>query len=138
MIILDTNVVSALMKFPKDPAVLAWLDQQPASSVWITVVTLYEIRTGIALLPTGSRRSALDVAFDKLLSTALEHRILDFDRSAALAASVLTTQRKLRGLTVGLADTQIAGIATARRATIATRNVRHFRDVNVPVIDPWH
>lgn len=138
MIILDTNVVSALMRFPADSVVVAWLDRQPASSIWITVVTLYEIRTGIGLLPAGSRRNALEDAFDRLLFAALDQRILDFDRSAALAASALTTQRKLQGRTVGLADTQIAGIATARRAAIATRNIRHFSDVDVPVIDPWN
>lgn len=138
MIILDTNVVSALMTIPKDPTVLAWLDRQPAPSIWITVITLFEIRTGIALLPAGSRRDRLDASFDTLLTAVLEGRILDFDRSAALAASKIATRRRLEGLTIDLQHTQIAGIATARRGTIATRNMRHFRDLDVLVVDPWN
>ncbi len=137
MIILDTNVLSALMRTAPDAAVVHWLDGQPAESIWITSITLFETRLGLALLPKGRRRQSLEVAFGKLLEEDLENRVLDFDRDAAIDAAALAAARQKAGRTVDLRDTQIAGIALARRATVATRNVRHFHDLNVPVIDPW-
>lgn len=137
MIILDTNVVSAQMRSPPDAAVLNWLDLQPASSVWITAVTLYEIKSGLSLMPDGRRRIALEASFETMLNHVLESRVLDFDRAAAIAAAGITARRRLAGVTVDLHDTQIAGIAVAHRGTIATRNVRHFNDVDIPVVNPW-
>jgi len=137
VIILDTNVLSALMRQAPDAPVVAWLDRQPAESVWITSVTLFEARLGLALLPKGSRRRALDAAFARLLKDDLEDRVLDFDSAAATEAASLAAERQKRGRPVDMRDTQIAGIALARRATLATRNVRHFRDLKVPVVDPW-
>ncbi|MGB8630708.1 MAG: PIN domain-containing protein, partial [Xanthobacteraceae bacterium] len=89
MIILDTNVLSALMHLGPDPAVVAWLDQQPAESIWITSITLFETRFGLALLPSGRRRQALESAFDRLVNEDLENRVLDFDSAAATAAALL-------------------------------------------------
>lgn len=99
MILLDTNVLSALMHTSPDPVVLRWLDQQPAESIWTTSVTVFEVRMGLALLPDGRRQRA--------------------------------------GRPVDMRDTQIAGIALARHAAVATRNVRHFGDLEVPVLHPW-
>lgn len=137
MIILDTNVLSALMQ--KDPAaaVVAWVDRQPAESVWITSITLFESRLGLALLPAGRRRRMLQEAFARLLEEDLENRVLDFDSAAATEAAALAAERRRTGRPVDMRDTQIAGIALARRATLATRNVRHFADLKVPVVDPW-
>lgn len=137
MIILDTNVLSALMRTTPDPPVVAWLDRQPAESVWITSVTVFEARLGLGLLPQGRRRRALELAFARLLEDDLENRVLDFDVSAANAAVALAAGRQRAGRPVDLRDTQIAGIALARHATLATRNVRHFADLKVPVVDPW-
>lgn len=137
MIVLDTNVLSALMRQVPEPAVVAWLDDQPADSIWITSITLFEARLGLALLPKGRRRQGLEAAFEQLLEEDLENRVLDFDTAAASAAAVLAAARQKAGRPVDLRDTQIAGIALARRATVATRNVRHFADLDVPVANPW-
>jgi predicted nucleic acid-binding protein len=129
VIILDTNVLSALMRSDPDPPVLRWLDLQAAQSVWITSITLFEIRLGLALLPAGRRRKSLEAACDRLLEEDLENRVLPFDNMAAA--------RQQAGRPVDIRDTQIAGIAQARRATLATRNVRHFEGLSVPVVNPW-
>jgi predicted nucleic acid-binding protein len=137
VIIVDTNVLSALMRKVPEPVVVEWLDRQAAESIWITSITLLEARLGLALLPKGKRRQALESAFDKLLVEDLEGRVLDFDQPAAEAAAELAAARQRAGQAIDLRDTQIAGIVIARRAEFATRNVRHFSDLNVDVIDPW-
>ena len=137
MIILDTNVLSALMRQDPDPPVLAWLDRQAPQSIWITTITLFESRLGLALVPIGRRRRALESAFARVLEIDLENRILPFDTEAALRAASLAAQRQMNGRPVDVRDTQIAGIAQARRATLATRNVRHFEGLTVPVFNPW-
>lgn len=137
MIILDTNVLSALMRTAPDAAVVRWLDRQPAESIWITSITLFEVRLGLALLPRGRRKHALEAAFDQLLEEDLAQRLLDFDSAAAIEAASLAAARRKAGRPVDIRDTQIAGIALARRASLATRNVKHFQDLKVAVIDPW-
>jgi hypothetical protein len=137
MIILDTNVLSTLMRKKPDVEVVDWVDRQPAESVWITSITLFETRLGLVLLPAGRRRHSLQAAFAQLLQEDLENRVLDFDSAAATEAAALAADRQRAGRPVDIRDTQIAGIALARRATIATRNVRHFSDLKVPVVDPW-
>ncbi len=137
MIILDTNVLSALMRQVPEAPVVAWLDRQSAESVWITSITLFEARLGLALLPKGRRRQALESAFARLLEDDLEDRVIAFDSAAAGEAASLAADRQRAGRPVDMRDTQIAGIALARRATLATRNLRHFRDLKVPVVDPW-
>jgi toxin FitB len=137
MIILDTNVLSALMRTAPEASVVAWLDRQPAESIWITSITLFEVSLGLALLPSGRRRQALEAAFARLLKEDLENRVLDFDSAAATEAASVAVERQKAGRPVDMRDTQIAGIALARRATLATRNVRHFADLTVPIVDPW-
>jgi hypothetical protein len=137
MIILDTNVLSALMQQQPDPQVVAWLDEQPAESVWISSITLFEARYGLALLAPGQRKSVLQERFEELMQSDLENRVMNFDASAAAHAAQLATERKERGRPVDMRDTFIAGIALARRATLATRNTRHFDDLTVAVINPW-
>ena len=137
MIILDTNVLSALMRTEPEAHVVAWLDLQPTESVWITSITLFEARLGLALLPKGRRRATLEAAFASLLQEDLENRVLDFDSAAATEAAGLAAARRRAGRPVDIRDTQIAGIALARRATLATRNLCHFEDLNVPLVDPW-
>ncbi len=137
MIVLDTNILSELMQKAPDPSVVEWLDRQPAESVWITSITLFEARLGLALLPKGRRRKALELAFEQLLVEDLEERVLDFDRSAAEAAAGLAAERQKNGRSVDMRDTQIAGIVIARRAALATRNLKHFADLTAEVVNPW-
>lgn len=137
MIILDTNVLSALMRSEPDREVIDWLDRQPPESIWITSITEFESRYGLALLPDGRRRKTLESAFERLLKEDLDGRILPFDSAAAAEAAMLAAKRQQAGHPVDMRDTQIAGIALARRATIATRNTRHFSGLNVDVVNPW-
>lgn len=137
MIILDTNVLSELMRRAPDSAVLAWLDRQPPLSIWITSITLFECQFGLALMPIGRRRQALETSFAALLAEDLDKRVLAFDTEAAAQAAALAAQRQLAGRPVDIRDTQIAGIAQSRRATVATRNLKHFEGLSVPVVNPW-
>jgi predicted nucleic acid-binding protein len=137
VIVLDTNVLSALMKTAPDPAVVQWLDRQPAESMWITSITVFEIRTGIDLLAKGRRRSQLDEMFSDLLAYDLEGRVQAFDQSAAEAAGTIAAARQRQGRPVEFRDVQIAGIAASRHATVATRNVRHFEGTGVELLNPW-
>jgi len=137
VIVLDTNVLSALMRADPDVTVVDWLDRQPADSVWLSSITVFEARFGLALLPKGRRRVALQLAFERVLAEDLANRVLDFDSMAAATAAQLAADRQRTGRSVDLRDTMIAGIALARRATIATRNTKHFEGLDVPVVDPW-
>lgn len=137
MIILDTNVLSALMQQRPDPQVVAWLDDQPAESIWLNTITLFEARYGLALMEPGERKNLLQRRFEELLLEDLQNRVLVFDANAAEQAALLSAQRKALGRPVDMRDTFIAGIALARRATLATRNIRHFDDLTTPVVNPW-
>ncbi|MBV9076489.1 MAG: type II toxin-antitoxin system VapC family toxin [Methylobacteriaceae bacterium] len=137
MIILDTNVVSALTRDTPEPRVVAWLDRQPRTSVWITAVTVLEFRFGLDLMPEGHRASALRDRFDRMLAEVLARRVAPFDEAAATATGSLMAARQRRGQSQELRDSMIAGIALTRRAVIATRNVRHFADLGPTLIDPW-
>lgn len=136
MIILDTNVLSALMRTEPDIAVVDWLDRQPAESIWITSITLFEARLGVELVPKGKRQRALEAALEQLVAEDLENRVLDFDSSAALEAAALAAARQKSGRPVDMRDTQIAGIALARKASLATRNIGHFEDANLSIVNP--
>ena len=137
MIILDTNVVSALMRQGADPVVVGWLDRQPQESVWITAVTVFEVYFGLELLTPGRRRQQLEDTFARALDDDFEGRILPFEHSAARAAALIAARRRQGGRPIEIRDAQIAGIAASRRATLATRNTRHFVDLGVALVDPW-
>ena len=137
MIILDTNILSAVMHEKGDPVIVSWLDRQAWESIWTTAITVFEVRLGLSTLSKGRRRVKLEEAFKQTLENVLEGRILPFDEDAALAAGELAAHRRQGGITVDMRDTQIAGIAIARRSTIATRNTKDFKELVVPVIDPW-
>jgi predicted nucleic acid-binding protein len=137
VIILDTNVLSALMRDRPDAAVISWLDSQPAESIWTTAITVLEVRTGLELLRASRRRTQLENAFEQLLRDDLDGRVLAFDTVAANAAGVAVAAAQRRGKSAEICDCQIAGIALARRATLATRNIRHFEPLGVTVVDPW-
>lgn len=136
MIILDTNVLSALMRQAPDPAVVAWLDHQPRTSVWITSVTVLEVQYGLQIMAAGKRRSLLMAAFGSLLER-IEQRVAPFDAAAGLQAGDLMASRHRKGRPGELRDTMIAGIALARSAALATRNTAHFDDLPLVIVNPW-
>src|SRR5215472_5834671 len=131
MLILDTNVVSALMQEPVHPTVVRWLDHQPRISIWVTAITLMELRHDIECLDTGRRRSRLLRSLERLIEDKLDRRIAAFDAPAANATAMLMAQRRRTG---DLRDAMIAGTVIACHATLATRNTRHFADLTAPVI----
>ena len=137
MIILDTNVVSGLMRLPPDQVVVDWLDRQPRTSVWTTSITILEIRFGLARLAEGRRRTQMTEAFEALVAESLAGRLLSFDQADAERTAILSAERAAIGRPIELRDSMIAGIALARRAALATRNIRHFADTGIPLLDPW-
>jgi predicted nucleic acid-binding protein len=137
MIILDTDVASALMRPARDARLVAWLDQRPSESLWLTAVTVFELRYGVEALPDGRRRDGLDRAVARALSDDFAGRVLPLDEAAAAIAASLAVSRKRQGRPIEIRDTLIAGIVLSRRAELATRNIRHFQDLDVPVIDPF-
>ena len=137
MIVLDTDVLSALMQREPDPTVVAWLDLQPSESVWTTAVTVFEIRFGLELLAPGRRRRQLEDAFNRTLDEDFQGRIFPFDHQAADEAASRAAERRAAGKTVDFRDIEIAGIVASRRAKLATRNVRHFTGLKIELIDPW-
>lgn len=136
MIILDTNVLSELMRRTPERKVVAWLDQQPRTSVWTTSITVLEVQFGLQIMPPGRRRSLLIKAFEGL-QDKIGHRVVPFDLAAAQQAGDLMASRHKQGRPVELRDSMIAGIVLAHHATLATRNKAHFDDISVPLIDPW-
>lgn len=136
MILLDTNVLPALMRDPADPAVAAWLDAQEPGQVWTTAVNVFEVRFGLARLAGGRRRQGLEEVFAALLREDLAGRAAPLDRAAAGAAGLPAARREAAGRTVDVRDTLI-GVALARRALVATRNLRHYADLETGVVDPW-
>ncbi len=136
MIVLDTNVLSALMRQTPDKSVIVWLDKQPRTSIWTTSVTILEVRFGLQVMPLGKRRSLLIREFETVLDK-IGYRIAPFDAAAAQQAGDLMASRQKKGRPGDLRDTMIAGIVLAHHATLATRNITHFEDLSVPVINPW-
>jgi predicted nucleic acid-binding protein len=137
MIILDTNVLSGLMQKTPDVAMVHWLDTQMPQDIWISTITVFEVRYGVHVLAAGPKRDLLLQRFEDLITQDLAQRVVVFDNRAAQAAAQLAAQRKARGRPVDIRDTFIAGIAMAQGATLATRNTRHFDDLPTPVVNPW-
>ena len=142
MIVLDTNVISALMRKEPEKPVVKWLDAQPAASVWITAITVMEIRFALQSMPPQSmtktrRQHALLRSFELMLKNMIESRIASFDAEAGIHAAELMAQRKRVGRPAEVRDTMIAGIVLANRATLATRNTQHFKDLPLTVLNPW-
>jgi len=137
MTVLDTNVVSEIMLPAPNPRVLRWLDKQPPQSIWITAVTLYELRYGLHSMPAGKKQMALLKLLGRWLDEVVQRRVATFDQEAALQAANLGAALKQKGRPRDPRDTMIAGIVVASRAKLATRNVKHFGDIAASVIDPW-
>lgn len=136
MIILDTNVLSELMKREPDQTVIDWADRQPNQPIATTAVTSAEIYAGLGALPDGHRKSDLLVAFQDILSDMID-TVLPFDHSAAEAYGVLTALLRRAGTPIGQSDSMIAAIAIVHDGTVATRNTRHFEPCNIKLANPF-
>lgn len=137
MIVLDTNVVSELMRQVPATRVTAWLDGFPRQEVWITAISIFELRLGIELHAKGRRRNLLEQSLPQIVDVGLHDRILKFDENVAKAATIISAKQRLMGRSNEVRDTLIAGIVVSQHADLATRNVRHFQDLDIRVIDPW-
>ena len=137
MILLDTNIVSALMLDRPSLEVAVWMDRQPHLSIWTTSVTVFEVRFGLNSMPAGKRRSQRISAFERILAEVIENRVAAFDDAAAEKAAELAAAREKVGRPGELRDTMIAGIVLANQAKLATRNVRHFEEIAKSVVNPW-
>ena len=137
MIVLDTNVLSELMRSKPERSVVAWLDQQPPESVWTTAISVFEVRFGLQILPHGARRRRLNEAFERAIADTLGARVLPFDDEAATAAAKHAAERRTAGKPLDFRDLEIAGIASSRHAAIVTRTVDHFLGLGIGVVNPW-
>ena len=137
MIVLDTNVVSELMKPVPDAAVARWTAGQPASTLYTSSVTLAEIMLGVMLLPAGKRRIAIEAAAQAMFSQDFGGRILPFGIEAAHAYTRIAVQRRGAGRPISQFDAQIAAIASAARAAVATRNLSDFEGCGIKLLSPW-
>ena len=136
VIVLDTNVVSELMRSTPAPAVLAWLQQTSSTGLYTTSVTVAEIRYGIARLPDGRRRHDLHQAANEIFA-AFPHQVLPFDLAAATAYADVVAGRERDGNPISGFDGQIAAICRSQAATLATRNTKDFIDTGIALTDPW-
>ncbi len=137
MIIVDTNVVSEMMKPFPSQSVISWLDHQEATKLFITTITIAEISYGINVLSEGNRRKILENAFAMALNEAFKHRILTFDEIAAHEYGKIMSRRKKLGRPFSVPDGQIAAIACIHGALLATRNIRDFSDCDLNLINPF-
>lgn len=137
MLILDTHVISELMRPAPDASVLAWVGGWPGASLFTTTVTEAELRYGLALLPSGARRRQLLEAFEHMIEDDFTARVLPFDRLAARAYAGIVAERRQAGRPIAQFDAQIAAIARSRDAGVVTRNLRDFVDCGIEVINPW-
>ena len=137
MFVLDTNVASELMRPRPTAAVAAWIAELDAQDMYLTAVSEAELLYGVAIMPTGKRRSALEAAMTRWLDRGFGKRILPFDSAAARVYAQIAAERRRTGRPIGEADCQIAAISRSRGAVLVTRNVRDFEGTGLHVIDPW-
>ena len=137
MIVLDTNVISEVMRPNPSPKVLEWMRAEPLASLFTTAITEAELLYGVALLPPGRRRQALEATLTTVLSEDFSGRILPFDSAAAREFATVAAGRRRSGRPISDADARIAAIARSRGAAVATRNVEDFAECDLMLIDPW-
>jgi predicted nucleic acid-binding protein len=137
MILLDTNVVSEPLKPQPDAQLLKWINAQVIESLFLPSVVLAEWLTGVEKLPTGRRKTEMELLIHDFLGEVIGPRILPFDRQAAEVHATLMAKTSVIGKTPSFADCQIAAIAVVHRFTVATRDTAPFLVMGVPVIDPW-
>ena len=137
MILLDTNVISEPLRARGDPAVAAWIDAQVLETLYLSTITVAEIRFGIEVLPEGKRKDKLRRSVDERVLPLFESRILSFDIEAAEACAAVRVRARKTGRGIGTADSYIAAIAAANGLTIATRDTGPFTAAVLPVVNPW-
>lgn len=137
MIVIDTNVVSELMRAAPNEAVLDWFGRRAASDLHISAVTEAELRRGVAILREGRQRYALTDAIDAMVAEDFTGRVLAFDGPAAVAFAAVFDERRAIGRPISFPDCQIAATARARGAAVATRNVGDFEGCGIDVVNPW-
>lgn len=138
MIVLDTNVLSELMRPEPEPAVVAWMDRQDPSTLFLTAITVAEILYGIARLPGGKRKASLRELGAAVLDEDFAGRILSFDETAAVCYADVVCERQRSGRPISMADAQIAAICrTLKGVTLATRNTLDFEDIGLDLTNPW-
>lgn len=137
MIILDTNVLSEILRPAPEARVVEWLDEQPRASLFTTTITRAEILYGLQLLPTGKRRDELWAAAMAIFDLELDGQVLPFDSPAADDFAKISAARRAGGRPIAQLDAQIAGITRSRGAQLATRNVGDFEACGFEVINPW-
>ena len=137
MIVLDTNVVSELMRAEPDPAVEAWVARRPASTLYFSAVGEAELLFGLAVMPAGKRRDALESRIEAMLRVDFAGRVLPFDSRAARVFAETAVAGRAAGRPASQFDTQIAAIARSRDMSLATRNTRDFSQTGVALINPW-
>ena len=138
MILLDTNVISEMMRTEPAQIVLDWFGKHDAADLFISAVTEAELRTGVAILPDGQRRDRLQLAINGMIDQDFQSRVLPFDSPAARSYAEIAAARRAKGKPIMEADCQIAAIACACGAAIATRNVKDFEGCGISVINPWN
>ena len=137
MIVLDTNIVSELIRPRPNPSVVDWVARQPGTSLFISAVTEAELRYGVEILPAGHRRERLAAEIESTLREDFAGRILSFDSAAARAYAVIAAARRAAGRPISQADCQIAAIARSRGVPVATRDVADFAGCGIKVVNPW-
>jgi predicted nucleic acid-binding protein len=137
VIVLDTNVLSEEIRLSPSPKVLRWFEEQEPASVFTTAVTQAEMLYGLASLPVGRRRSALQQAIEKMFGEVFPGRILPFDEDAARAFAKIVAARDALGRPISQLDAMIAAIARSRHAALATRNIDDFQGCGLRIVDPW-
>ncbi|MCV9997958.1 type II toxin-antitoxin system VapC family toxin [Pararhizobium sp. YC-54] len=137
MILLDTNVISEPLRPAGDPIVLAWLDQQAIETLFLSAISLAELRYGVAALPDGRRKEGLRTALENRVVTLFGSRVLAFDAATADFYASIRARAKTAGLAIGAADGYIAATAAAHGFMVATRDTGPFEAAGVPVINPW-
>lgn len=137
MIVLDTNVVSEPLRSAPAPQLIGWLDRQAVQTLFLTTITLAEVRYGIAVLPAGRRRDELDRRFEGEVVPLFAGRILAFDEPASREYAALRARARAAGRAVGDYDALIAAIARTRGFAVATRDTAPFEAAGVAVVDPF-
>lgn len=137
MILLDTNVISEPQRQVPSARVLDWLDAQALETLYLSAITVAELRAGIALMPAGKRRASLDDNLEKRLLPMFANRVLSFDMACTKAYAELLAKSRAVGLSIEAADAFIAAVALAHRFTVATRDSGPFEAAGLNVINPW-
>jgi predicted nucleic acid-binding protein len=137
VIILDTNVISEPMGSAPNPRVLAWIDAQDFETLYLSAVTVGELRFGLSILPVGRRRDVLTEQLEKDTLPLFAGRILPYDLAASAEYARLLSGARAAGITINTADGMIAATADAAGFTVATRDTTPFTAAGVPIIDPW-